>query len=59
MMMASFEERKASKPIMHEHDNHGEFVADHGTVFRDKLSNKSIVMVSGMAAKLEPLKTIK
>jgi hypothetical protein len=26
-MMASYEERNASKPIMHEHDNHRELVA--------------------------------
>jgi len=58
-MMASYEERKGLKPIMHAHDNLGEFVADHGTVFRDKLSSKSVVIVSGMAANLEPAKDYK
>jgi len=58
-MMASYEEHKALKPIMHEHDNLGELVAYLGTVFLDKLSNKSVVIVSGMAAKLEPAKDYK
>jgi len=57
--MASYEERKALKPITHEHDNQRELVADQGTVFRDKLSYYSVVIVSGTAAKLEPAKDYK
>jgi len=34
-------------------------VAALGTVFRDKLSSKSVVIVRGMAAKLEPAKDYK
>jgi len=59
MMMASYEESKSLKPIIHGHDNQGELVADQGTVFRDKLSNHSVVIVSGTAAKLEPAKDYK
>jgi len=58
-MMASLEKRKALKPITHAHDNLGELVASFGTVFRDKLSSNSFVIVSGMAAKLEPAKDYK
>jgi hypothetical protein len=36
-----------------------ELVANFGTVFRDQLSSNSVVMVSGMAAKLEPAKDYK
>jgi len=57
--MASYEEHKALKPIMHEHDNLGELVAYLGTVFRDKLSDKYIVMVMEVAAKPEPAKDYK
>jgi hypothetical protein len=36
-----------------------EFVVSFGTVFRDKLSSNSVVIVRGMAAKLEPAKDYK
>jgi hypothetical protein len=58
-MMASWEERKALKPITHAHDNVKELVANFGTVFRDKLSSNSVVTVRGMAAKPEPAKDYK
>jgi hypothetical protein len=59
MMMASYEERNALKPIMHAHDNLEGTRGLTGTVFRDKLSSKSLVKVSGTAAKLEPAKDYK
>jgi hypothetical protein len=36
-----------------------DLVADFGTLFRAKLSSNSVVMVSGMAVKLEPAKDYK
>jgi hypothetical protein len=59
MMMASYEERNALKPIMHAHDNLEGIRASSGTVFRDKLSSNSVVIVSRTAAKLEPAKDYK
>jgi len=54
MMMASYEERNALKPIMLEHDNlKGTRGEDRDSIPRT-LSSKTIVMVSGMGAKLEP-----
>jgi len=59
MRMASYEERNALKPIMHEHDNlKGTRGGDQDRIPRT-LSSNTIVIVSGLAAKLEPLKTIK
>jgi len=58
-MMASYEERNALKPIMHEHDNlKGTRGGDRDSIPR-KLSSNSVVIVSGMAAKLEPAKDYK
>jgi hypothetical protein len=36
-----------------------EFVVSFGTAFQDKLSSNSVVIVRGMAAKLEPAKDYK
>jgi len=36
-MMASYEERKALKPIMHEHDNQRELVAEPGQYPEDAI----------------------
>jgi len=59
MMMASYEERNALKPIMHEHDNlKGTRGGDRDRIPRT-LSSKTIVIVSGMAAKLELAKDYK
>jgi len=58
MMMASYEERNALKPIMHEHDNlKGTRGGDRDSIPRT-LSSKTIVMVMEVAAKLEPAKRL-
>jgi hypothetical protein len=58
-MMASYEERNALKPIMHEHDNlKGTRGGDWDRIPRT-LSSKAIVMVMEVAAKLEPEKDYK
>jgi hypothetical protein len=59
MMMASYEERNALKPIMHAHLNLEGILGTSGTVFRNKLLSNSVVIVSRMAAKLEPAKDYK
>jgi len=58
-MMASYEERNALKPIMHDHDNlKGTRGEDRDRVPRT-LSSKTVVMVMEVAAKLEPAKDYK
>ena len=58
MMMASYEERNALKPIMHEHDNlKGTCGEDRDSIPRT-LSSKTIVIVMEVAAKLEPAKRL-
>ena len=58
-MMASYEERNALKPIMHEHDNlKGTRGEDQDRIPRT-LSNKTIVIVMEVAAKLEAVKDYK
>jgi hypothetical protein len=59
MMMASYEEGNALKPIMHEHDNlKGTRGEDRDRIPRT-LSSKTIVIVMEVAAKLEPAKDYK
>jgi len=41
-MMASYEERNAFKPIMHEHDNQRELVAVIGAVPRGRYQAKPL-----------------
>jgi len=58
-MMASYEERNALKPIMHEHDNlKGTRGEDRDRIPRT-LSSKTFVMVIEVVAKLEPAKDYK
>ena len=58
MMMASYEEHNALKPIMHEHDNlKGTRGEDRDRIPRT-LSSKAIVIVMEVAAKLEPAKRL-
>jgi len=58
-MMASYEERNALKPIMHEHDNlKGTRGGNRDSIPRT-LSSKTIVIVVEVAAKLEPAKDYK
>jgi hypothetical protein len=42
MMMASYEERNALKPIMQEHDNQRELVAETGTESRGRYQAKPL-----------------
>jgi hypothetical protein len=59
MMMASYEERNALKPIMHEHDNlKGTRGEDRDSIPRT-LSSKTVVIVVEVAAKHEPAKDYK
>jgi len=58
MMMASYEERNALKPIMHEHDNlKGTRGGDRDRIPRT-LSSKTVVIVMEVSAKLEPQKRL-
>jgi hypothetical protein len=58
MMMASYEERNALKPIMHEHENlKGTLGGDQDRIPR-MLSSKTVVIVIEVAAKLEPAKRL-
>ena len=58
MMMASYEERNALKPIMHEQDNlEGTRGGDRDRIPRT-LSSKTVVIVMEVAAKLEPAKRL-
>jgi len=58
--MASYEERNALKPIMHEHDNlKGNLWRRPGQNPEDAIKQKTIVIVMEVAAKLEPAKDYK
>jgi hypothetical protein len=58
-MMASYEERNALKPIMHEHDNLRGTRGDNRAGIPRTLSSNTVVIVMGVAAKLEPAKDYK
>ena len=60
MMMASYEERNALKPIMHEHDNlEGTRGRIRDRIPADAIKQKTVVIVREVAAKLEPAKDYK
>jgi len=56
--MASYEERNALKPIMHEHDNLKGTRGGNRDSIPITLSSKTIVIVMEVAAKLEPAKRL-
>jgi len=58
-MMASYEERNALKPIMHEHDNLEGTRGGTRDSIPITLSSKTIVIVVEVAAKPEPAKDYK
>jgi len=55
----AFDIMQWERKITHAHDNQRELVVSLGTVSWDKLSNKSVVIVMEVAAKLEPAKDYK
>jgi hypothetical protein len=59
MMMASYEERNALKPIMHEHDNLKGTRGDNQAGIPGTLSSNAVVIVVEVAAKHEPAKDYK
>jgi hypothetical protein len=59
MMMASYEERNALKPIMHEHDNQEGTRGGNRDGIPGTLSSNTVDIVMEVAAKLEPAKNYK
>jgi len=58
MTMASYEERNALKPVMHEHDNLEGIRGGCRDRIPQTLSSKTVDIVIEVAAKLEPAKRL-
>jgi hypothetical protein len=58
MMMASYEKRNALQPVMHEHDNQRELLAEKRKTLSRYAIKQNLLVKSLVAAKLEPAKRL-